>query len=347
MPGMKSGLFRSATIQKGSSSMADKHLSPSRAVELLGMMHLIREFDRTAAQLWREKLARASLHPYIGQEAVAVGVCAHLKREDYVSSNHRGHGHSLAKGTDPTEMMKELLGRAGGTCGGKGGSMHIADFSVGMLGANGVVADGATLAVGAAHGIDILGQDRISVCFFGDGAVNRGPRMEAFNWAALYRLPVLFVCEDNQFAATTRSKNVTAGGGFVARAGAFGLEGRDVDGNDLPSVFEAAGEIVERVRSKREPGYIYAQTYRHTGHSMAREHESTRDADEHARWLGRDPIVRLEAWLKEARTSADVIKAQKENAVAQIAQAAEAAKAAPWPDPAQALLEVQDIGAPK
>ena len=167
------------------------------------------------------------MHPYIGEEAIAVGVCANLRREDYVGSYHRGHGHSIAKGADPARMMKELFGRAGGTCGGKGGSMHVADISIGMLGANGVIGDGVTIAVGAAQAARLLGKDRVVVAFFGDGAINRGPMFECFNWAKVFDLPVLFVCEDNRFAATTRTDD--GHGGVWACGARRGLRhaGRD------------------------------------------------------------------------------------------------------------------------
>ncbi|MEY2660574.1 MAG: hypothetical protein RLZZ123_1746, partial [Pseudomonadota bacterium] len=185
------------------------------------------------AQLNDSAKVRGPLHLSIGQEAVAVGVCAHLNREDLLTSTHRGHGHTLAKGADMRRMMAELFGRADGFNGGKGGSMHIADFSVGMLGANGVVAAGLPIACGAAHALKLQGLPHVVACFFGDGATNRGPFLEALNWAAVYRLPVLFVCEDNRFSATTPTRALTAGSGALARAEAFGVTGEAVDGNDV------------------------------------------------------------------------------------------------------------------
>src|SRR5450432_2951404 len=184
---------------------------------------------------------RGPLHLSTGQEAVAAGVCAHLSRTDLLTSTHRGHGHTLAKGADVKAMMCELFGRATGTNKGKGGSMHIADFSVGMLGANGVVAAGIPIAVGAAHAIKIRAGTAIVVCFFGDGAVNRGPFLEGLNWAAVYELPVLFVCEDNRISATTPTGPMTAGGGAAARAVSMGIPAVTVDGNDVFAVHEAAG----------------------------------------------------------------------------------------------------------
>src|SRR2546426_3134265 len=174
-------------------------MSPQQVLPMYRAMHLIRAFDEAAGQACQDGRIRGPVHRYVGQEAIAVGVCANLRITDYIASHQRGYGHAIAKGADIGRMMKELLGREGGTCGGKGGSMHIADFSVGMLGANGVVADGVTIAVGAAQAVKLLRQDRIVAAFFGDGAVNRGALLEAFNWAVVYELPVLFVCEDNQY----------------------------------------------------------------------------------------------------------------------------------------------------
>ena len=196
---------------------------------------------------------RGPLHLSTGQEAVAAGVCAHLSPTDYLTSTHRGHGHTLAKGADPARMLQELFGKAGGYCGGRGGSMHIADFSVGMLGANGVVAAGIPIAVGAAHSIRIRGAEGLAVSFFGDGAINRGPFAEGLNWAAVFALPVLFVCEDNQWSATTKTGALSAGGGAAARARSVGIESIEVDGNDVEAVHTAAGALVDAIRGGGGP----------------------------------------------------------------------------------------------
>ncbi len=322
----------------------------NRAARVLGMlrtMHVIREFDEAAGREWTAGNVRGSVHQYVGQEAIAVGVCANLRQNDYISSNHRGHGHTIAKGADPFAMMAELFGRTTGTCGGKGGSMHIADFSIGMLGANGVVADGATTAVGAAQSIKILKQDRVAVAFFGDGAVNRGPIMEAFNWAKIYSLPMLFVCENNGYAATTKTSDFTAGGGFVARMKAFAIEGEEVDGNDLLAVDAAAERLVARLRSGGGPGYIHAVTYRHHTHNM-RDNGSYRTQAEVDRWKqkDRDPIERCGAWLTGEGVPRTELDKARTDAVALIARAVEDAGKAPWPVASDALTEVQDVGAP-
>ena len=218
-------------------------------------MARIRAFENAAEEASKGSVAafgaslaqspiRGPLHLSTGQEAVAAGVCIHLQPDDYLTSTHRGHGHTLAKGASMERMMCELFGRASGFNGGKGGSMHIADFSIGMLGANGVVAAGMPIAVGAAHAIKIKGESRIVACFFGDGAINRGPFLEGLNWAKVVGLPVLFVCEDNGFAATTRTRAMTAGDGPAARAESLGIPAVEVDGNDILAVDEAARALV-------------------------------------------------------------------------------------------------------
>src|SRR5689334_13169415 len=199
---------------------------------------------------------RGPLHLSTGQEAVPAGVCAHLSRADYLTSTHRGHGHTLAKGADLGRMMAELFGKASGFNGGKGGSMHIADFSVGMLGANGVVAAGLPIAVGAAHAQKLQKKDAITVCFFGDGAINRGPFLESLNWARVYRLPVLFVCEDNRWSATTASGPMTAGDGASARAEAMDIAATRVDGNEVFAVHETAARLV---RSEEHTSELQSQ----------------------------------------------------------------------------------------
>src|SRR3954447_3408802 len=219
--------------------MSDPGDNLRRLVDLYRTMARIRAFEETALDAHKAGEIPGPLHVSIGQEAVAAGVCINLRKDDRLTSNHRGHGHAIAKGAEPDRMMAELYGRATGYCGGKGGSMHIADFSVGMLGANGVVAGGISIACGAAQGLKLMKSDAIAACMFGDGAINRGPFLEGMNWAALYKLPVLFVCEDNGVAAFTRAEAVTAGSGASARAEACGVPAANVDGNDAAAVDEA------------------------------------------------------------------------------------------------------------
>ena len=239
---------------------------PARIFNMYKKMLLIRAFEEAAAENFHAGNVRGSVHQYIGEEAIAVGICENLRNDDLLTSYHRGHGHSIAKGADPRAMMLELFGRVGGTSGGKGGAMHIADFSVGMLGANGVIADGCTISVGAAQAIKLLKQDKIIVNFIGDGGINRGPFMEALNWAKVYELPVLFVCENNQIAATTTTKTVTAGDGIEARAKSYGIQAITIDGNDLLLADSTAARVVDEIRAGSGPQLIQAMTYRLKGH---------------------------------------------------------------------------------
>ncbi|TQF77980.1 thiamine pyrophosphate-dependent dehydrogenase E1 component subunit alpha [Elioraea sp. Yellowstone] len=312
-----------------------------RLIELYRTMVRIRAFEETALAAHRAGLMPGPLHASIGQEAVAAGVCLNLRRDDRITSNHRGHGHAIAKGAGVAGMMAELFGRAGGHCGGKGGSMHIADFSVGMLGANGVVAGGIPIAVGAAQGLRLLGSDAIVACFFGDGAINRGPFLEGLNWAALYRLPVLFVCEDNGVAAFTRAGEVTAGPGAVARAQAIGVAAESVDGNDAVAVDAAAGRLAAAVRRGDGPRLLHLRTYRLLGHTST-DQAAWRPEQEVAEARARDPIARLRARLLGEGVAAAALDAIIAGAEAEMSAARDAALAAPWPDPATAWTDVLD-----
>jgi pyruvate dehydrogenase E1 component alpha subunit len=281
---------------------------------------------------------RGPLHLSTGQEAVAAGVCIHLARKDLLTSTHRGHGHTLAKGASMERTMCELFGRATGFNGGKGGSMHIADFSVGMLGANGVVAAGMPIAVGAAHALKIQKKNAIVACFFGDGAVNRGPFLEGLNWAAIHELPVLFVCEDNRWSATTATEAMTAGEGALARARSIGVPGEEVDGNDALAVDAAAARLVGEIRAGKGPRFLHAVTYRFKGH-VSVDPATYRDGEEVARALQDDPLQRL----RERLPAGDAERIHRE-ADAEVRNALAAAASAPWPDPQAAYTDVQDTG---
>ena len=289
-------------------------------------------------------LVRGPLHLSTGQEAVAAGVCANLARSDYLTSTHRGHGHTLAKGADTTAMMCELFGRASGTNKGKGGSMHIADFAVGMLGANGVVAAGIPIAVGAAHSLKIRGASAIVACFFGDGAINRGPFLEGLNWAKIFELPVLFVCEDNRYSATTATDAMTAGEGAAARARGIGLPAETVDGNDVLAVDAAARELAARARSGDGPQFLHALTYRVKGH-VSVDAAAYRDQGEVESALENDPLKLASGRLAALGVAAERIAAVDAEARAEIEAALAAARAAPWPEPAEAYADIQDTGA--
>ncbi len=312
-------------------------------LELYRTMRLIRTFEEAAGVAFHDGRIRGPVHQYVGQEAIAVGVCANLGPSDYIASYHRGHGHAIAKGADISKMMRELLGREGGTCGGKGGSMHIADFSVGMLGANGVVADGVTIAVGAAQAVKLLRQDRVVVAFFGDGAVNRGPLLEAFNWAMIYQLPVLFVCEDNQYAATVRTSELTAGEGVVARAKSFGIPSVSIDGNDVAQVCDTTRTLLASVR-KGEPALIHAVAYRWYGH-FAHDSGAYRDPEAHRRALEQDPLERCRALLLGQGVSVAELERVATEIETRVARALEEAEAAPLPASAEAFTNIQDLGA--
>ncbi|MGC4398054.1 thiamine pyrophosphate-dependent dehydrogenase E1 component subunit alpha [Hydrogenophaga sp. T2] len=287
---------------------------------------------------------RGPLHLSIGQEAVAAGVCAHLRREDLLTSTHRGHGHTLAKGGNVRRMMAELFGRADGSNGGKGGSMHIADFSVGMLGANGVVTAGLPIACGAAHALKLQGKPNVVACFFGDGAINRGPFLEALNWAAVYRLPVLFVCEDNRYSATTSTAGLTAGPGVAARANALGVPSETVDGNDVEAVAAMAERLVAKVRGGEGPHLLHALTWRVRGH-VSVDTQGYRDPQDLQGALDADPLKRARARALASGVSAAQLDAIDAEVQAEIDDAVAFADASPPPDVAAAYTDIQTTGA--
>lgn len=316
-----------------------------RLVDHHAMMWRIRAFERAAEAGLANGHVAGAVHMSIGQEAVAAGVSDHLIKADVIASTHRGHGHSIAKGADLHGMMLELYGRAGGSCAGKGGSMHIADFDVGMLGANGVVGAGLPIAVGAAQGLRLLGRNAIAVCYFGDGAANRGPFLESLNWAAVFRLPVLFVCEDNSWSATTRTATMSAGPGIAARAESLGVPAVSIDGNDVEAVDETAGRLIADIRAGGGPRLLHARTYRLKGHTVT-DPAPYRPAEEvAARWED-DPIARNAAELKALGLDEDEIAAIEIAETRRIAEAVAAALAAPFPETAAAFDDVQDVGRP-
>jgi acetoin:2,6-dichlorophenolindophenol oxidoreductase subunit alpha len=318
--------------------------SVARLTELYRVMLRIRAFEMACEAALKAGKVNGAVHLSIGQEAIATGVCSNLRRDDVIASTHRGHGHTLAKGADPKGMMAELYGRTTGVCGGKGGSMHIADFSVGMLGANGVVAAGIPIIVGAAQGLRLRKTDAIACGFFGDGAANRGPFLEGLNWAAVFRLPVLFVCEDNTWSATTRTRTLTGGPGLDARAEALGVPATVVDGNDVEAVDAAAARLVQEIRGGGGPRFLLCRTYRLKGHTVT-DAAPYRDAVEvEGRWR-EDPLGRVRARLTALGVEAGEMDEMEREASKDIETAVEAAEAAPWPEPSAAFEDVQDIGA--
>ena len=274
--------------------------SPNAAdpVDLLHRMILIRQFDELAIRLRSAGKVHGVVHPYVGQEAVAVGVCAALRLSDRIVSNHRGHGHCIAKGADICRMMAELFGRVDGYCRGKGGSMHIADFAIGMIGANGVVGAGLPIATGAALAAQLDGRGDVAACFFGDGAATEGEFHEALNISAAWSLPIVFVCENNQYAANNAVSVQHRRIDIAGHAAGYGMPGVTVDGNDVEAVHEASRTAVERARRGEGPTLLECKTYRWYFHSMRQAPPpETRPADELAEWKARDPIAGFAAAL--------------------------------------------------
>ena len=301
--------------------------------EALRKMYLIRKFEEAAEQCYMRGLIHGTMHLSIGQEASAVGASLPLRREDYVLSTHRGHGHCIAKGGDPNAMFAEFFGKVTGYCRGRGGSMHIADLEGGNLGANGIVAGGLPIAVGVGMSIRMRRAGTVCMAFFGDGAANAGAFHESLNLAAIWRLPIVFVCENNQYGMSMPVGRAMAVPNVADRAAAYAMPGIVVDGNDFAAVAGAAGAAVERARSAGGPTLIECQTYRIRGHSRS-DRNLYRTKEEIEGWRARDPILRLRRELAEAGrlddAEADAIEAQAARA---IEAAVEFARNSPDPDP--------------
>lgn len=306
----------------------------------LRLMAKIREFEDRMPVLSEEGLIRGSTHPSVGMEAVAVGVSLALEDRDAISSNHRGHAHTLAKGADFARTMAEILGRADGYCGGKGGSMHIGVKEVGVLGTNGIVGAGIGLATGSALASKMSGDGSVAVAYFGDGAANQGVLAEAFNLAAIWKLPVVFVCENNRYAQSAAFDEMTAQTDLTRRGEAYGVPSVQVDGMDLQSVNEAAQAAVDRARNGEGPSFITADTYRYLGH-MAGDTEIYRDAKEVQEWRDRDPIALLASrLLKDGTLTESALEAMQEEVQNEIKQAEQFARKSPYPDTATAFADV-------
>jgi acetoin:2,6-dichlorophenolindophenol oxidoreductase subunit alpha len=308
-------------------------------LDLYRQMLLIRRFEERVMEMYARALIPGIAHVSIGQEAVPVGICTALRIDDYVTSTHRGHGHCLAKGARPDGMFAELLGKAPGYCGGKGGSMHIADPETGNLGANAIVGGSFAIATGAALSAQTRGTDQVVACFFGDGAANQGLFLESMNMAAIWSLPVLFVCENNQYCEYTATSDVTAGD-VAARGTALGLTASAVDGMDVCEVREAATAAVGRARAGDGPTLLVCETYRYFGHGMSDPDRPYRTRDEEETWKGRDPLERLAATMRQGfkldPQDTDVqaeIEAELDAAVA-------FASSAPYPEPEEVRAHV-------
>jgi acetoin:2,6-dichlorophenolindophenol oxidoreductase subunit alpha len=304
------------------------------ALEMAERMLRIRAFETQANQLYLSAKMPGLTHLYVGEEAVAVGVCSALRRDDTITSTHRGHGHCIAKGADARLMYCELLGKEEGYCKGKGGSMHIADHANGNLGANAIVGGSAGIATGAGFSAKALGTDRVSVCFFGEGALGQGLLYEVMNMAALWKLPVIYVCENNQYNEYTHYSETTAGP-LTARAEAFGIRTKAIDGQDVKIVHEAAVKSVEKARRSEGPSFILCNTYRFYGHHVGDiDRAYYRSKQEEEEWKSqRDPIQILGHWLLKNKLADRSSLARIESAIAaDIKRAVTSALEAPYPE---------------
>jgi len=316
-------------------------------VEIYRRLLLIRRFEETVAVLVNANKIGGVTHEYIGQEAVAVGVCAELRNSDVITSTHRGHGHVLAKGGDPGRMYAELMARETGMNRARGGSMHIADVSIGIFGANGIVAAGAPIAAGAALASKMRADGNVAVTFFGDGGANQGVLFETLNLASLWALPLIFVCENNAYAATTRTAEVLGVKSIAKRAAAFGMPGHEINGMDVREVWKASRKAVERARSGGGPSFIEAQTYRFVGHHTAEGmmNLAYRSAEEIAEWVEEDPIARERERLLSDSVPRERLESIESEVEAAIASAVAFAEASPWPGPETALDYMYASGA--
>jgi pyruvate dehydrogenase E1 component alpha subunit len=306
----------------------------------LHRMHLIRKFEEAAEASYMRGLIHGTMHLSIGQEASAVGAVLPLRPDDYILSTHRGHGHCIAKGADPARMFAEFFGKETGYCHGRGGSMHIADVEGGNLGANGIVAGGIPIAVGVGLSIRAQQQSRVCMVFFGDGATNEGAFHEALNMASIWKLPVVFVCENNKYAMSMDIALSMAVGSVAERAVAYAMPAASVDGNDLAAVAAASSAAIERARSGGGPTLLECRTYRIRGHSKS-DRNLYRTKEEIEAWRNADPIGRLERALVDAgRFDTGALAAIERAAQAEIDAALEFAKASPDPDPAQLTRDV-------
>jgi TPP-dependent pyruvate/acetoin dehydrogenase alpha subunit len=307
---------------------------------MLRQMLEIRGFEHKVIELFREGLVRGATHTYVGEEAIAVGACSALRQDDFITSTHRGHGHCIAKGGDLSLMMAELLGKATGYCKGKGGSMHIADLDKGILGANGIVAGGVGIATGAGLSCKLRKTDQVVVCFFGDGGINQGILYECANFAAIWSLPVIFICENNQYAMSTHWSTTNAVADLSGRGQAFGIPSATIDGMDVMAVYETVSHAVARARAGQGPSFIVAMTYRFFGHHIA-DSLVYRSREETASWQEKDAIDRLRAQMIAAGTlTQSEAEAIQQKAKDDVEAATLFARESPEPDPETLLADI-------
>jgi len=315
-------------------------LTREKLVEMYEKLVEIRFFEDKVFELYGQNLVPGTIHLYAGEEAVAVGACSALGRTDYITSTHRGHGHCIAKGADLKRTMAEILGKKTGYCKGKGGSMHIADFSIGMLGATAVVGAGLPIAVGAGLSAKLRNTDQVVVCFFGEGASNQGTFHESLNMASAWKLPVVFACENNLYAMGTRQSRIMNVEDVAKRAVAYGISGKSVDGNDVIAVYEATRDAVEFARKGEGPTLIECKTYRRRGHSRV-DPARYRPKEEVAEWLRRDPVKRFEDYLLQNDVlTEEELQSVKAQVADRIDDAVKFALESPYPAPEEALEDV-------
>lgn len=315
-------------------------LSREDKIDMLYKMMLIRGFEEKVEELFSLNLIHGSTHLYIGQEATAVGACKALNNDDYITSTHRGHGHCIAKGGDVKYMMAELLGRKTGYCKGKGGSMHIADMNIGILGANGVVGGGIPIATGAGLSIKMRGTKQVVICFFGDGAVNQGSFHESLNLASIWNLPVIYIIENNLYGMSMAVSKAVKIERLADRAKAYNIPGIVMDGNDVIEVYDTVSDAVEKARNGEGPILIESLTYRWRGHSRS-DARAYRTREEEAEWRAKCPIRRFkDRLISEGLLTEEGFKELEKKVEDDLNNAIEFAKASPFPDPEDLLTDV-------
>jgi TPP-dependent pyruvate/acetoin dehydrogenase alpha subunit len=319
-------------------------LGKDQMLSMYRTMLTIRHTEEHLVKLYAAGKIYGGVHTYVGEEAVATGVCAHLRATDLVFSTHRGHGHALAKGIPPRELIAEVLGKMTGCSGGRGGSMHLFKPEIGFMGSSGIVGPSITLAAGSAYAAKLLKKDRVSVAFFGDGATNNGAFHEGINMAAVWELPVVFVCENNLYATEVPYSSVTRNADVASRAQAYGLPGVTVDGNDVLAVYQAADEAVRRVRSGRGPTLIACKTYRTRAHSEGMRDAGYRTKEEIAEWKNRDPIKIFGDRLRAGVAMQAELDAVEAEVRALVEEASAFAMSSQMPDPATVTRYVFNEG---
>lgn len=323
-----------------SSSVVLQKKDRKKLLEMLRRMLTIRRFEERVKKEFAATRVKGFVHLYIGEEAVAVGVCSYLTDKDYVTSTHRGHGHCIAKGVDIKGMMAELYGRKTGTCKGKGGSMHIADVDLGMLGANGIVGAGAPIAVGAGLSAKYRKTDQVSVCFFSDGALNQGAVHEAMNLASIWKLPVVFVLENNQFAESTSIRYATSVKDPETRAWAYNMPAIRVDGMDVLEVAKAASVAIAKARNGEGPSFLVCDTYRYMGHFEG-DDQTYRTKEDVRVWEDKDPITKLKDQMVQDGDLTEKEFVEMDTEVSkEIEDAVRYADGSAWPDPSEATDDV-------